>query len=60
MFPTINRASNFYFLIDPNTEEVGAKIFGQRLNCVNSKGLIVESKGLFTWLWGIPDGWSNM
>ena len=24
MFPTINRASNFYFLIDPNTEEVGA------------------------------------
>ena len=27
MFPTINRASNFYFLIDPNTKEVGAKIF---------------------------------
>ena len=25
MFPTINRASNFYFLIDPNTKEVGAK-----------------------------------
>ena len=32
MFPTINHASNFYFLIDPNTKEVAAKIFGQRLN----------------------------
>ena len=27
MFPTINRASNFYFLIDPDTKEVSAKIF---------------------------------
>ena len=25
MFPTIDRASNFYFLIDRNTKEVGAK-----------------------------------
>ena len=32
MFITIDRASNFYFLIDPNTKEVGAKIFIQRLN----------------------------
>ena len=32
MFPTFNRASNFYFLIDPNTKEVGAKIFRQILN----------------------------
>ena len=32
MFPTIDRASNFYFLIDLNTKEVGAKIFSQTLN----------------------------
>ena len=32
MFPTINRASNFYFFIDPNTKEVGTKIFGQKVN----------------------------
>ena len=32
MFPIINRASNLYFLNDPNTnKEVGEKIFSQRL-----------------------------
>ena len=33
MFPTINRGSNFCFLIDLNTTQVGAKIFSQILNC---------------------------